>query len=317
MMIRGCSSYLVLVLMILALPCTAPGAETRLAGSVGIDLTAYNFSSQPGSGSLSGSYETSRSLSNHYIDAALSGTLINERFAAYSLRGKVLGAFSQSSTASSSNNFYLSPALNSYQGALVMFPERRYPIRMYMGRQLDRSLEYESKNRTETSYVQPSLSVVRRYRRESSQRGVVLSLKMAEGASFTAQTGKSETKSLREYDFDEDRDIWVDITFFPPDPLTDVHTIEIVNELPDADVRVIVDGHDTTLAPMQFAHLLVDSGSQQVLMVPLTYYNQYEFTTRVEGEQSWKIEYREPLSPRDQKSEETGSRVQLDLGNGQ
>jgi hypothetical protein len=316
MMARRSSQFLIFVLALLCLgwPVSQSWAEMRLSGSVGIDLTAYSFSSRYLGNLEAGSNQTNRSLSNHFVDARLTGTLINERFLAYGLRGKILGAFSQSSTGSASNNFYLSPALNSYYGSVLLFPERRYILRLFMGRQMDRLLEYEAKNRSETSYAQPSLSVVRRYRKESSRRGLVFDLKPTETISFSAQTSKSESQSLREYDFDEERDIWVDQTFYPPDPLTDVHTIEIINEIPDASVRVFVDGYDTTLAPMQFVHLSIDSGSQQVLIVPLTYYNQYEFTTRVEGEQIWKIEYREPMSPRDQKSEETGSRVQFDVG---
>lgn len=308
-------SHLVLLFCLAALIGSASPAmaETRLLGSAGVDITAYGFSGSLLDTTLE--YSSHRSLSDHYVDMSLTGTVVNENFATFGLRAKVLGSFSQSSTETTSNNFYMSPALNSYYASVVLLPDKRYPLRMFVGRQLDFALEYESQNRSNASSVQPSLSVVRRYRREADQYGAVLNISLAENTSFLAQTRTSQTKALREYDFGEDNDIWVDLLAFVEDETVDAHRVEVVNQLEDATVRVIILNGDTaTLAPAEVVQLVVDSGLQTVTILPLSIYNQFEFTVRVAGEQSWKILYVEPPSPRDQQSEETGSRVQFMTG---
>jgi len=287
-------------------------AETRFGGSAGFDLTAYGFS-----GSLKDTtheYFSRRSVSNHFVDANLSGNIVNRSFASFFLRGRLLGTFSQSSVGDATSNFYVSPDLNAYYGSFTLFPDRRYPLTVYRGRQLDRTLEYEQQNRSETESVQPALSVVRRYRKEAMRTGGVLKFQFADGGSVVANADKMESSSLREYDFGEDRDIWVNILYLPRDPQLDRHTIEISNELPDAGARVIINGVDTAVAPGDYVRVVVDSGLQRVVILPLQKYNQYDFSIRVDGDQIWTILYREPPSPRDQKAEETGQRVQLDLG---
>lgn len=287
-------------------------SETRFGGAAGFDLAAYGFTGSNHDTTFE--YSARRSISNHFVDAHLAGNIVNQSFASFFLRGRLLGTFSQSSAGEATNNFYISPDLNAYYGNITLFPERRFPIRVFRGHQLLRSLEYEQQNRGETESPRPSLNVIRRYRRETTQTGGLLKFQFADGGSVTASTDKLETSSLREYDFSEDRDIWVDIIYLPRDPLADRHTLEITNGLPDADARVIVNGVDTTVAPSDYVRIVVDSGFQRVVIVPLQKYNQYDFTIRVEGEQIWKILYREPPSPRDQNAEETGQRVQFGLG---
>lgn len=312
MLTRYCTTLMILAAVV-AVPTRSARSQTRFDGTAGFDMQAFGFS-----GSLHDTtyvYKTDRSMSNHFFDASLSGSIVNEFFANYRARAKFLGTFFQSSTGSAENNFYDTPALNSWYASIALLPEKPYPLRLFTLRQLDKTLEYEDEHRSNITAVQPSLNVVRRYHRQTTINGAVLKASLAPWAVLTSKLSDSESESLRQYDFDEDRDIWIDVLRIKDDIPHATEKIEIVNDLPDADIRIIVSRFDTTLAVGEVIQLPIDSGLQQIHIVPLTRYNQFSAAIHVSDPMIWKVEYREPPSPRDQVTEETNRRVQLDLGN--
>ena len=85
-----------LLLTAVAMPTGSGQAATMFNGTAGFDLQAFGFN-----GSLNDTtyiYKTDRSMSNHFFDANVSGSVVNEYFANYRARAKFLGTFFQSST---------------------------------------------------------------------------------------------------------------------------------------------------------------------------------------------------------------------------
>ena len=278
----------------------APGlTETQFRGDLGVDLSNYGFTV-----SLldtNRAHHVTRVLSNHYLDGILSGSLVSPQFASYSLRGRLYGTYFRSSIDTAESDAYLNPDLHTYGLQLTFFPNRRYPLKLYHSRTREFSLRYEPTNRTDVEVLQPQLAVVRRYDNIRRTTGGQMQVAFNPATSLLAELRSERIKTLRAYDFGENRDIWVTFTTTLYDPLRSRDTVTVINDLPDADLAVIIDDLSRATVPVgERVTIPVDSGSHDVQLVPLRYYNQYAFRIVIRGNMFWRVVYKEPASPRDQ-----------------
>jgi hypothetical protein len=284
-----------------------------LHGELGIDLEDYRFS-----GSVretDRSYSVDRTLSHHYLNLSLSGPLINEFFANYLLSSGIYGSYYRASTEESSLSQYQDPALRSYSGQVTFFPTRPYPLKLYHSKYDDLTLRYESNNRSNVELLQPELAVVRKYKADITSSGGLYQATVSENLKFSSEVTRAETENVRQYDFGEDRDIWLQVSNSRIDSTEDIVTITIANQLPEGAIRVLIDFEiDVSIDRDSFAVVTVDTGYHDVSIIPDSNFNQLDFKIRVPSHSVWKVLYNPPASPNDLDQSMNAARFGLQVG---
>lgn len=301
-----------ILIFLLIFPSGLVRGQSSSSGELGIDLEGFGFSSKVRDAKTSLSVD--RTMSNHFLNLRFNGPIVNNNFANYSLRANILGTYLRSKTGIDQRSDYLSPKLNGLFGLITLFPSRRYPLQIYRNKSNDYSLRYESGNRSARGLVQPELTVIRRYEGERTSMGGLLQLAISEKVRFTADIKRSETQTVRNYDFNEDRDIFVSTRDLPDNPLKLRDTLAIINSLPDAAVLVIIGNVSDTIDPGELEYFVVDQGLYDVQFLPLTYYNQYRFSADIKANGTWTIIYNPPPSPDDRQQESSLASFRLSLG---
>jgi hypothetical protein len=309
-----------LVGLVLLLMAAGPVvAQSVRSGQLGVDLEGYRFSR-----TFQGEDHSSRinrALSNHFLNLNLSGPVVNDNFARYSIRANIFGTYLRTKTTTSSESIYLNPDLNGLDGQILLFPTRPYGLQLYRSRSREHSLRYEANNRGLSGVLQPELSVVRRYEGDRTTTGGTLNVTFSPAAALVADVKKNELKTVRNYDFGEDRDIWISIVSDPVNPMNEQDTVTIVNSLADASVRVLILDRagllvevDTVVAPRLSESIVVDSGFHFVQIIPLTLYNQYGFTVDLRAGATWTVRFTEPAAPDDRDQKTNAASLRLTLG---
>ena len=303
-------------LVFLGLTCalvSTSHADQNLGGSIGVNVESYGFT-----GRLIGTdttFKVNRTLSDHFINLALSGPFISNRLANYSIATEFYGTYQQTTTDGEERNAYLSPTLNALDGQVTLFPNRPYPLRFYHTSSSDLSLRYESGNRSDLETLNPELAVIRRYEGEMSATGATLKAALSDKVNFTSDIKKDETKTSRIYDFDENRDIRIIIESDPKDLLKELDTLYIENELPDADVQINFEGSFNVVVPANSVQeVIVEAGFYNITVVPLTYYNQHRFQTEIRANATWSILFKEPAGGTDIDQSNTSGSLGLIVG---
>ena len=298
----------------IALPAGSGLAQTVVNGELGIDLQNIGYNSDLKD--TVREYSTSRTMSNHFFNLSASGPFINSNLASFSTRANFFGTYYSATNNDDEKNIYFDPNLNGYVGQLTFFPSRRYPVQLFRSRAETYSVRYEPNNRTDVEVLQPGLTVVRRYQSDKTSNGAQSRVTLSDKANMLVGYQQDKTEAFRDYDFGEDRDIWVNFAGGFDDPIAEYATVKLVNELVDADVRVYFFDADSTItiAAMSEDSIVVPAGRQQVYVIPLQIYNQYAFRVEVKQEMIWSIKYEEPPTPNDLDQTSTSARFGLDIG---
>ena len=294
----GWKTLLILILTAAAMVTTpAVQGQTHIAGSVGADLGVYSFTNSLFSQPLD--YSADRRLSNQWVDLNVIGPLVNGYFARYNLRGRVRGTQIRSEADGVKTTEYLNPKLTNYYGSLSLFPERPFPLMVYTGRTEDNSVRYEAANRSQVDLVDPGLAVVRRYETITKGTGGVWRYAATQDLDFALEAKQTQNEVSRQYDFDENRNIWVDFTTISPG-VSPFYNIEVANTIPDHDVLLFVDfAFVDTVKANDVLNLVIEEGVRDIDFVPIGL-NSYSQRLDVNSDQLWKIFYSDPPGSKDQ-----------------
>lgn len=272
-------------------------AQTTLKGEIGLDLENYIFDKALKDTTYS--FLVNRSLSNHYLDLRVSGPLVTDNLATYSIRALTFGTYTRVKTENNRSSVYLKPNLGSYNTSLTLFPARPYPLMLYYNKIFDNNIRYEPNNRSDLEKVQPELAIIRRYQSELLSGGGRLRSSLKDKIIITAEYKQDKMKISRNYDLDENRNVWVVFTTILADPVSPTHEIEIENLLSDDTVLVYIDyNFIDSLGPGEIVTVEADSGYHNADFIP-SRYNAYSQSVAVRGDMIWEIIYNPPTTPND------------------
>ena len=277
---------------------TGAWALPEVSGGLGVEVDAYAFSRTVLALGLKQD-DVTRSLSTPYVELRFRTPLLSARLAHLSATGRVSGAYYQATNRGEETGGENDPELTRYDVRLSLFGVRSFPLGLYMSRSELPSLRYEVNNRAASDLQSPTLTVVRRYDTVAEQRGGVWKWALPRRVNLSFAAYQNRDTINRQYDFGEDRDIFVDFQTIRPDPVANVHPVVVQNELPDDTVlvfinHVLVD----TLAAGELTILSLDSGSHATEFVPLRL-NPFRATVVVRGDMQWKIVHNPPPGSKD------------------
>lgn len=289
-------TYILVLILLLTSAITLPAIE--LSGELGLDLESYKFSSDLKD--TTRSYSINRRQSNHFLNINFGGPVVNKNFATLNTRSSIFGTYYEANTDSDKTHRYFAPKLHTYSGIFSLFPARPYSLLFQTSKSFDYSLRYEANNRSELELRSPELAVVRRYENELKSRGVSGKWAVAENITFSTNYHQDEMKSTRNYDFGENKDIWIDFNQLFVDTTINEHYIDIINTIKDDSVLIIIDVTTVfTLISGGSISVLIGTGIHSVDFIPYTKYNQYRTNVKVSGDQTWKIKESGPAPPND------------------
>ncbi|RKX22603.1 MAG: hypothetical protein DRP35_01525 [Candidatus Zixiibacteriota bacterium] len=288
-------------------------SESGMTGTLGMDVKSYSFNNLVKDSSLT--FNVKRVLSNHFLNLSFNSPLMNENFANLTSQLNLVGSFYNASNEVNSAGQYISPDLNGFFGQITFFPLKRFPLQLYRNSMLAYDIRYESGNRTDIELVQPSLAVVRRYESDKVTDGSMLKINFHNNFKMMSEYKQDRSETVRNYDFGEDNNIWVDIINGLVNPIRETDTIKIVNMISDDSVSIHVDLDSIgILDPFESITIVVDSGYHNVRMTPRTHYNQLNFRIAVHSNSEWEIVYNEPGTPNDIDQVITTSNVSFKFG---
>ncbi len=288
-------------------------AQTTLRGEIGLDLENHIFDKALKDTTYS--FLVNRSLSNHYLDLLVSGPLVTKNLATYSIRALTFGTYTRVKTENNQNSAYLKPNLGSYNTSLTLFPARSYPLMLYYNKIFDNNIRYEPNNRSDLEKVQPELAIIRRYQSELISRGGRFKSSLKDKINITSEYKQDKMKISRNYDLDENRNLWVVFTTILADPVSSTHEIEIENSLSDDTVLVYIDyNFIDSLGPGESVSVEADSGYHNADFIP-TRYNSYSQSVAVRGDMIWEIIYNPPTTPNDMDQTNNSATAIIHVGN--
>ena len=301
-----------LIIVLLFISVNAAYSQTKLSGEIGIDLENYAFSSLQKEADRD--FAISRSQSNHFIGLRISGPIKTEKFATYSASAKIYGTYFHADAEDGKSNIYLKPGLRAYNTELSLFPQRKYPLLLYMIKSQDHSIRYEANNRSNTDLPHPELTIIRRYQSILTSKGAALQAGISNNINFSTEFQNSSMKVQRDYDFEENRDIFMVFTELLQNPTVDTHTVEIINTITDDSLVLNINYNWwDTIGPGENIFVVVDSGYNEILVLPFKY-NPYNIRVHVKGDMRWKIIYRPPPTPNDMDQKLNNLSALLDFG---
>ncbi len=294
-------SYALLLIASLTLVGVTPSrisANQHYSGEIGVDM--QNFAFDKSLVDTVRDFSVTRSFSNHFLNFNGSGPIYNSNLANYALSTSLYGTYYQVSTDDNSTDTYIKPALNKYNLSVSLFPQRTYPLEVYVSKAKDYTLRYEANNRIQTNLLQPELAVVRRYQTEIKDRGMMWKYASNNNYNVTTEYKQSNTVVNRNYDFAEDRDIWIEYVNYRYNPIEAVHTIDIINSMLDDSAIIFIDlGLIDTLSPGGSISVQVDSGLHTIDVYPFKYNHYSNNNVTVHANMLWKILYINPATPND------------------
>jgi hypothetical protein len=288
------------ILTALVALCAAAAVSARpsVGGGLGVELDGYVFSRTALASGLKMD-DVSRSLSSPYLDLRLKSPLWDERVAHLSVAGRLSGAYYRSVNQGEGTSGRSDPALTRYDVRLSLFGMRPFPLGFYMNKAEIPSLRYEVNQRAVSGLENPTLAVIRRYDTVAEQRGAIwkFALPRRTTLSFTAQQNKNT--SNRQYDFGEDKDIFVDFALIRPDDVASVHPVTVRNEIEDDTVLLFIDqAFVDTLDAGESVLLTLEAGVHDTEFVPLAL-NPFRSTVNVRGVMQWRIVHNPPPGSKD------------------
>ena len=289
----GKKSFWILSLLLVMPLLTGSSArgETHLAGTVGADLEIHNFTNSIFNPPLE--YRADRNISNQFLDLRLNGPLINNHFANYMARARLQGTQVKSGTGDGNTFKYLNPKITNYFGSFSVFPDRPYPMRFYTGRSEINRVRYEAVNRSKVDLLDAGLAVVRRYRSVAEASGVDAQYLVNQGLELSLRAEHKKNELIRQYDFDENRNIWVDFATINPG-VAPFFNIEIVNTIEDHDVLIFADFAfvDTVKAGGIYS-MVLEEGMRDLEFVPVGL-NSFSYRLDLQSDMIWKIFFNDP-----------------------
>lgn len=297
------------ILLALLLGVFPVSAQTHLSGEIGVDLGIYNFNndifdqefafkSDRIIGNEELAYKSDRRIGNEYLDLKLNGPLVNGYFGNYRAMMRLKATQITSEVDGGTTNDYISPEITTYNGTLELFPNRAFPLKIYTGKSEENSVRYEPGNRSETEIVSPGLAVVRRYQTINEETGAHVRWGLMEDLEVGLEVKRTTNELNRQYDFDENRNIWVDFMTISPG-VAPFYNVEVVNTIPDHDVLIYVDfAFADTVKAGGTLDLIIEEGPRNIDFVPVGL-NAYSQSLVMNSNMQWKIFFSDPPGSKD------------------
>lgn len=290
-------------------------AQTQLRGELGADVTVVDFKNQLTNGS--DPYSVRRGISDQFLTLGLRGPLVDPTLGSYTIRTRLAGQYYRVGATSGDTSEYTTPRPTALATSIGLFPGRRYPVRVFYSWSQLSALNYEQENRAVDDVESPELAAVRRYDASSEAYGVDWRFGISPTADVVVEALHQNSTSERQYDFDEQRDIFVEFSTPVPDPTRPEVTIIVQNGVPEGEVDLLVDGVIiTTLLPEERYQFLQLSGTHVVEFVP-TNFNRFAATINVNGDMLWETFYDRPPGRTDVNRSEDAGRVEWTSGRDQ
>ncbi len=298
-----------LTLAILILGSGYSYAQFSLTGELGVDLENHLFDSFIKDESLD--LHINRSQSNHYLNLISAGVIKSEKFASYALNGEIYGTYLNTESQGIRKSSYLKPTPQSYSAKLSFFPLRRYPFTAFIDKSARQQLRYEQANKATTNILSPELAIVRRYRSEAFTKSLNWNYATSENISFISKYSNIKLKSIRNYDFDEDLNLWVVLTERLSDPNNPLKSIEIENSVTDDTILIYIDNFFIdSIIPGEKISTDVNAGSH-TLEILSKKYNRFTMQLDVANNLSLKVIYVPPQGSED--SDQTSNDIAANL----
>jgi hypothetical protein len=296
---RVVTTRLILTMLLALLGAGAAKGQTILEGEVGTDLGVNNLNNYLMTHDRN--YDVDRSLSRQYLGLSFSGPLGTSDFADVALRARLAGTYMRvrnydDGTLSISSE-YIDPMLDNVLGSFSLFPLRTYPFRYTFGKITTTTNRYEPGRRADVQTDSPGLAVLRRYESDVLSHAAQWQLSRGEKFGISAEVRHEENEIRRAYDFDENRDIWVNFSSSNDDP-SPIHTVDILNSLNDV-VIIVIDGTIAdTLSAGELGSIDVPAGLHELDVVP-SYYNPFNTEVNVRSTMLWRIIHTPPKGSSD------------------
>ena len=243
-------------------------------------------------------FESDRRMSNQWLDLNATGPLVNGYFASYNARVRLQGTQIRSMTDGVKETEYINPAITNYFGSVGLFPNRPFPLMIYTGKTDFHNIRYEAANRNQVEVVDPGLTVLRRYKTINEGTGAQWRYAVTRDLELAFEGKTTHNQLERQYDFDENRNIWVDFSTLSPG-VPPFFNVEVVNTIPDHDVLLFVNhAFVDTVKANATLQIVVDEGIWDVDFVPIGL-NSYRVRREVNTDQLWTIFFSDPPGSKD------------------
>ncbi|RKX30891.1 MAG: hypothetical protein DRP71_14310, partial [Verrucomicrobia bacterium] len=243
-------------------------------------------------------YDSDRRMSNQWLDLNAMGPLVNGYFANYNARIRLQGTQIRSVADGVKETEYINPAITNYFGSVGLFPNRPFPLMLYTGKTDIHNIRYEAANRNQVEVVDPGLTVLRRYKTINAGTGAQWRYAVTRDLEMAVEGKTTHNQLERQYDFDENRNIWVDFTTISPG-VSPFFNVEVVNTIPDYDVLLYVNyTFIDTVKANGTVQIVVDEGIWDIEFVPIGL-NSYRVRKEVNTDQLWKIFFSDPPGSKD------------------
>jgi hypothetical protein len=162
----------------------------------------------------------------------------------------------------------------------------------------ENNVRYEAANRSETETLDAGLAVVRRYATVNSETGALWRWALRSDLEVGAEVKTTANETTRQYDFDENRNIWVDFLTVSPG-VAPYYNVEVVNTIPDRDVLVYVDfAFADTVKAGGILQLVVEEGPRDIDFVPVGL-NSLSQRLVMSNDMQWTIFFNDPPGSKD------------------
>ncbi len=296
---RAVMTRLFLTLLLALTGAGTAAGQTTLEGEVGTDLGVNSLTNNLLLHSRS--YDVDRSLSRQYLGLSYSGPVGTLDFAELALRGRLSGIYYRARNYDdgvlSLHSEYMDPYLDNALASFSLFPLRTYPFRYTFGRMRTTTNRYEPGRRADVQTDSPGLAVLRRYESDVLSHAAQWQISRGEAFGISAEVKHEENVVRRSYDFDENRDIWVNFSSSTPDP-SPTHFVDIVNSLDDLVLLYIDLTFVDSLSAGQVLSIDLPAGRHQLDIIP-TYFNPFHTEVNVQSSMQWRIVYTAPKGSSD------------------
>lgn len=306
----------ILVLFLLLLSPVAASGQSTLEGEMGTDVGINNFSNYLQKSARD--YSVNRGLSKQYLDLRYGGPLVTEDFADLLVRARIAGTYyhvrSENEGTAETQSEYIDPVLDNAMLSFSLFPLRTYPFHYAFGKVETNTIRYEPGRRADTELVKPDLAVVRRYNTDVLSHSAQWQAALAKDVNFSTEFKHEQSEVRRQYDFDENKDIWMSFTSQTLDPVSPTHRVDVFNRLNDNVILLIDFIVVDSLSAGERITLNVEKGKHEIDVIP-TNFNAFHATVDVQAAMQWRIAYTPPKGSSDRDQTTNSAESVLRLGN--
>lgn len=296
MVVHGWKLVLLLALAGL-IPWSRASAQHSMTGSVGADMGIYTFENTVFPPRTT-TYDVDRRMTNQWLDINAMGPLVNGYFANYNLRARLQATQIRSVTDGVKSTEYFNPDVTNYFASVGLFPNRPFPLMVYSGRTRSHNIRYEASNRNELDSDAPGLAVLRRYQSSNEGTGAQWRYSVTPNLEFGIEGKTTRDQLERQYDFDENRNIWVDYHIISPGP-GPYYDVEVVNFIPDTDVLLFINyAFIDTVKANSTLPISVEEGVWDVEFVPVGL-NSFRDRVAVASNMHWNLYFNDPPGSKD------------------